>query len=95
MISVGEPPLGSLKLNKRPGRLLHDYTVNKNASLDFRFLPVQFKNFPVADPGEGPGGAAPLFLDQSEAQRAEKRIFFEAAPPPLSQGRDDRVPPLS
>ena len=36
----------------------------------------------VADLGEGPGGLVPppLFLDQNEAQRAEK-IFFEAAPP--------------
>ena len=37
---------------------------------------------PVADPGEGPGGPAPLlFLDQNEA---EKKIFFE--PPPLISG---------
>ena len=40
---------------------------------------------PVADPGEGPRGGAqggrplpqPLFLEQSEARRAEKRNFFE------------------
>ena len=32
----------------------------------------------------------PLFLDQTEAQRAEK-IFL--IPPPLSQGLDDRAPP--
>ena len=33
---------------------------------------------PVADPGEGPGGAEPLpwFLDQIEARRAEKIFFF-------------------
>ena len=37
---------------------------------------------------------APLFLDQTEARRAEKN-FFGTAPPPLSQGLDDRVPPLS
>ena len=40
---------------------------------------------PVADPEEGPGGLAsppplPLFLDQTEARRAEK-IFFETGPP--------------
>ena len=31
----------------------------------------------VADPGEGPGGpgSPPLFLDQTEAQRAEKNFF--------------------
>ena len=34
----------------------------------------------------------PLFLDQNEAQRAEKN-FFEAGVPPLPQGLDDRPPP--
>ena len=48
----------------------------------------------MADPGEGPGGPSPpLFLDQTEAQRAEKNLF-EAGVPPLSQGLDD-APPLS
>ena len=28
----------------------------------------------VADPGEGPRGAPPLFLDQTEARRAEKNF---------------------
>ena len=31
--------------------------------------------------GRGPGAASPLFLDQTEARRAEK-MFFETAPPP-------------
>ena len=40
----------------------------------------------VADPGEKPGGRPPLlFLDQTEARRAEK-LFLR--PPPLSQGLD-------
>ena len=49
----------------------------------------------VADPGEGPGGVRPppLFLDQTEARRAEKH-FFGRPPPPLSKDLDDR-PPLS
>ena len=34
----------------------------------------------VADP-EGPGGA-PLFLDQTEARRAEKNVFETPTPPP-------------
>ena len=35
----------------------------------------------VADPGEGPGGAAPLlFLDQTEAQRAGKNFFGDELP---------------
>ena len=46
----------------------------------------------VVDPGEGPGGAPPLplFLDQTEAVRIEKKIFLETAPSLLSQVLDDR-----
>ena len=55
----------------------------------------------MQDPGEWPGGPAPpLFLDQTEAQRAEKsffgyrvrvpgpylRVWMTGAPLPLSQG---------
>ena len=49
----------------------------------------------VADPGEGAEGPAPpLFLDQTEATRAEKNFWGVTAPPPLlSQGLDD-PPPL-
>ena len=51
------------------------------------------------DPGEGPWGPPPLFLDQNEAQRAEK-IFCEAGPtlflglddPPFSEGLDPPLP---
>ena len=59
----------------------------------------------VADLGEGPRGPnpQPLFLDQPEAQRAEKNVFGDCprAPfyvtiwmtePPLSEGLD---PPLT
>ena len=35
---------------------------------------------------------APLSLDQTEVQRAEKN-FFEATPPNLSPGLDDPPPP--
>ena len=45
----------------------------------------------MVDPAGGPGGP-PLFLDQTEAQRAQKN-FFGDWPPPLSQGLDDRSPP--
>ena len=49
--------------------------------------------------GAGGGGAAAalptLFLDQTEDQKVEKK-FFETAPPPLSQGLNDRpLPTLS
>ena len=47
------------------------------------------ENGTVAEPGEGP----PLFLDQNEARRAEKKIFEAGHLPPLSQGLDDRPPP--
>ena len=41
----------------------------------------------MADPGEGP---APLFLDQTEARRAEKKFFWRphSSTPALSQGLD-------
>ena len=43
--------------------------------------------------GRGPGGPPPLFLDQTEARRAEN--CFWRPPPPLSKGLDDRTPTLS
>ena len=46
----------------------------------------------VADPREGRGGPAPpLFLDQIEALRAEKYIFFGDRGPPLSEGLNPPV----
>ena len=36
------------------------------------------------------GGPVPLFFDQNEARRAEKKFFGHCPPPPLSQGLDDR-----
>ena len=36
----------------------------------------------VTDPGEWPGGPAPLILDQNEARRAEKNFFGGCIPPP-------------
>ena len=69
---------------------LEMFTHVKTAKLPIYCLAwYQFKwlHIPVADPGEGPRGAAPdpLFLDQTEAWRAEK-VFFETGPsfsPPL------------
>ena len=47
----------------------------------------------MADPGEGPGGAEPpLFLDQTEARRAEKDFFRPPPPLPLSEGLDQPLP---
>ena len=48
----------------------------------------------LADPREGRGGSDPptLFLEQIEARRAEKYIFFgDRGPPPLSEGLDPSV----
>ena len=43
----------------------------------------------VAEPGKGPGGSCPpLFLDQTEARRTEKKKWGGRASP-LSQGLDD------
>ena len=42
--------------------------------------------------GGARGPPAPLFLDQTEARRAEKKRFLEIAPP-LSQRLDDPPPP--
>ena len=48
----------------------------------------------MADPGEGSGTSVPplLFLHQTEARKAEKKIFGDWAIP-LSKGMDDRAPP--
>ena len=49
--------------------------------------------YSVADLGEGPGWPGPpLFLDQTEALRAEKK-FFGDRPLHLSQDLDDRPHP--
>ena len=44
----------------------------------------------------GASVAPPLFLDQNETRRAEKKSFGDRPPPPtptLSQGLDNRAPP--
>ena len=47
----------------------------------------------MADPGEAAGGPPPpLYLDQTEARRAEKMFFGDRAPPPLLKGLDYRPP---
>ena len=52
-------------------------------------------SFPVADPGEEPGGGGasllPLFLDTTEARRP-KRFLLETAPP-LIKGSGCLPPP--
>ena len=44
--------------------------------------------WPVVGPGEGPGGIAPpLFLDKTDARRAEKIFWGDLPPPPLPPSR--------
>ena len=50
---------------------------------------------PVADPGEGPSPPHINFLDQTEAQRAQKSLWRGGDHlPPLSKVLDDLPPPL-
>ena len=45
--------------------------------------------------GKGRGAELPLFLEKTEAQRAEKKKLGRPAPSPLFKVLDDRAPPLS
>ena len=47
------------------------------SQLTGRSIPVQWRI-----QGEGPGGAPPLFLDQTEGRRAENFFFWDRPPPP-------------
>ena len=57
------------------------------------FQPIKRGNCQRPLQGGGGGGASPpVFLDQTEAQRAKKTFFRDCAPPlPLSQGLDDQA----
>ena len=52
-------------------------------------LPLRKRQWHIQGRARGP----PLFFDQNEAGRAEKKISGDCTPPPLSQGLDDRTPP--
>ena len=55
-------------------------------------LKVLLSTNALADPGEGPGGPAPLFF----TKLAEEIFFGDPPPPPrLSKDLDDRPPSLS
>ena len=57
-------------------------------------MPIFFQKS-VAEPGEGPGGTgSPLFLDQTEARRAEKSFLRPPPPPPISGSVWPGPPPL-
>ena len=45
--------------------------------------------------GKARGAQPPLFLEKTEAQRAERKIFGDRPPSPLFNVLDDRAPPLS
>ena len=75
-------------------------TVTKEERKNTHTSHTSLQRNPVADPGEGPREPPlppPLFLDQTEARRAEKNSFGDWAAPflrvwmtgaPLSQGLD-------
>ena len=53
---------------------------------------IKFKQEISGGSRGGVRGPAPLFVDQTATQRAEKNVF-ETWVPPLSQGLDERHPP--
>ena len=50
-------------------------------------------NKSVADPGEGPGGPAPLHYVWTKLRPQGPKNFSGRRPPPLSKGLDNRAPP--
>ena len=69
----------------------HHYYYFTERWLKFRYVSMSLNNlcwFAVADPGDGPAPPR-LFLDQTEARRAET-FFWRPGRPPLSKGLDDR-----
>ena len=70
--------------------LIINSKIIKHDLIDYRLDIVAVDKSAVADPGEGPGGPAPppppsplpplLFLSETEARRAEKKIFGDRPP---------------
>ena len=76
-----------------PLRVLHTSKDRRPINVSLWVVSNKIHCTQVVDPGEGPGGPRPpLFLDQNEARRAEKKLFWGWAPT-LSQGMDDCPPP--
>ena len=53
------------------------------------------RGYPVAYPGEGPGGPASLTFEKTERPEGPKKKFGDRSPSPLFKVLDDRAPPLS
>ena len=92
---VGDPSFLHACVVEPSYKLPHDLRT-KPAEKTFILDPSLRANIPVADLGGGggcPGSVAPappppptpqaLFLDQTEAQRAERKTFRDASPPYL------------
>ena len=91
---VGDPSFLHACVVEPSYKLPHDLTT-KPAEKTFILDPSLRANIPVADLGGGGGakGSLPLtpprptpqalFLDQTEAQRAERKTFQDASPPYL------------
>ena len=93
---------GSVLIKRLQKSVRSIWSKSENAVSHHGLLVVFVSNtcpFTSADPGEGPGGGgesgpSPLFLDQTQARRAEKKIESAPVPhppSPLSEGLD---PPL-
>ena len=83
---------------KKNTKILHDksaktlYPIRLIPSLlKLNFLPTFGHRLQWRIQGRGPGGPAPIFLNQTDARRAEKNFFGDRATP-LSKGVDDRRP---
>ena len=86
---VGDPSFLHACAVEPSYKLPHDLRT-KPAKKTIILDPSFTANIPVADPGGGGGqGSLPLtppqalFLDQTEAQRAERKTFRDASPPYL------------
>ena len=84
---------GGVLINRLQKSVRSIWSKPENAVSHHGLLVVFVSNtcpFTLADPGKGPGGeltAPPLFLDQTQARRAEKKIETAPVPhPPLSEG---------
>ena len=51
------------------------------------------RGYPVAYPGEGPGGPASLTFEKTERPEGPKKKFGDRSPSPLFKVLDDRAPP--
>ena len=80
----------------KPGKTLNFVFGFLNLKNSIRYArtywPLEMRLFCGGGCRGGARAGSPLWLDQTEARRAQKK-FLKDRPPPLSQGLDDRRPP--